>query len=247
MLSDLRIRSLKLVDHDRWISDGNKLYLRVRKAGARTWVLRRGNEEGGNVTLGHWPAMSLAQARIKAGGFTGKILCDLTLKELLEEWHADTVQKRYRRPAEVAAYFARMESALLATKLRDLERVNIRYSLRRYADQRGPVGANRLLSILKTALRFARDAGYIEASPIDGLSPELVGGREQSRHRVLTDGEIQRLWHARSQHVPLLRFLLLTGELDRLLGGSPAGMCRKMHSGQSADRGGSNGQALSRL
>lgn len=73
-------------------------------------------------------------------------------------------------------------------------------------------GANRLLSILKTALRFARDAGYIEASPIDGLSADLVGGREQARDRVLTDAEIQRLWHAQSQHLPLLRFLLLTGQ-----------------------------------
>ncbi len=156
--------------------------------------------------------MSLAQARIKAGGFTGKVLRNFTLTELLEEWHADIVQKRYRRPAEVAAYFARMEPTLLATKLRDLERVNIRHSLRRYAEQRGPVGANRLLSILKTALRFARDAGYLEASPIDGLSPELVGGREQARHRVLTDREIQRVWQAKSQHLPLLRFLLLTGQ-----------------------------------
>jgi integrase len=156
--------------------------------------------------------MSLSQARIKAGSFTGKVLRDFTLKELLEEWHADMVLKRYRRPAEVAAYFARMEPALLSTKLGDLERVNIRHSLRRYAEQRGPVGANRLLSILKTALRFARDAGYIDASPIDGLSPVLVGGREQARHRVLTDAEIRRLWNAESQHLPLLRFLLLTGQ-----------------------------------
>lgn len=107
------------------------------------------------------------------------MLGDFTLKEPLEEWHA--VLKRYRRPAEVAAYFARMEPALLSTKLGDLERVNIRHSLRRYAEEHGPVGANRLLSILKTALWFACDAGHIEASPTDGLSAELVGGREKAR------------------------------------------------------------------
>jgi hypothetical protein len=87
-----------------------------------------GVEEGGNVTLGQWPAMSLAQARIKAGSLTGKVLRDFTLKELLEEWHADMVLKRYRRPAEVAAYFARIELALLSTKLSDLQRLNIRHS-----------------------------------------------------------------------------------------------------------------------
>ena len=55
-----------------------------------------------------------------------------------------------------------------------------------------------------------RDAGYIEVSPIDGFSAELVDGREQARDRVPTDAEIQRLWHGQSQHLPLLRFLLLT-------------------------------------
>jgi hypothetical protein len=69
MLSDLRVRSLKSVPHDRWISDGNKLYLRVRATGARSWVLRRRKEDGGNLTLGTWPRMSLAQARVKAGSF----------------------------------------------------------------------------------------------------------------------------------------------------------------------------------
>ena len=85
----------------------------------------------------------MSLARIKAGGFTGKVLRDLTLKELLEEWHAGMVQKRYRRPGEVAAYFGRMEPALLSAKLSDLQRLTIRHSLRRYAEQRGPVGANR--------------------------------------------------------------------------------------------------------
>ncbi len=212
MLSDLRIRSLKSVPHDRWISDGNKLYLRVRATGARSWVLRRRKEDGGNLTLGTWPGMSLAQARVKAGSFTGKVVHDLTLNDLLEEWYADMVLRKYRRPREVAAYFDRIEPGLKATKLRDLERVNIRHALRRYAEKRGPVGANRLLSILKTALRFARDAGYIDRSPLEGLSEHLVGGSQPSRDRVLTDDEIRRLWRANSQHASLLRFLLLTGQ-----------------------------------
>ncbi|MHB8816114.1 MAG: hypothetical protein ACYDAE_23020 [Steroidobacteraceae bacterium] len=54
------------------------------------------------LKLGHWPAMSLALARIKAGSFTGNVPCDFTLKELLEEWRA----------TEVTAYFAPIGSAL---------------------------------------------------------------------------------------------------------------------------------------
>jgi integrase len=68
------------------------------------------------------------------------------------------------------------------------------------------------LSILKTALRFAVDAGYLDISPVDRLPSELVGGVESSRDRVLTDEELRRLWQARSAHMPLLRFLILTGQ-----------------------------------
>jgi integrase len=213
MLSDLQIRKLKPADRDRWISDGNGLYLRVRATGGRSWILRR--KRGGRsevLTLGTWPTLSLAKARIKAAGHSGKDVHRGTLSELLDEWHADMVAKQYRRPDDVSAYFDRLDPELKATKLRDLTRLEVRRALRAYAQERGPVGANRCLSILKTALRFARDAGYLDSSPIEGLSPELVGGPEQSRERVLTDDEIRALWVAESQHVPLLQFLLLTGQ-----------------------------------
>lgn len=209
MLSDLRIRKLKPSDKDRWISDGSGLYLRVRATGGRSWVLRR---RSGNTTLGTWPDTGLAEARIKAAAYSGKAVHNGTLGELLKGWHADMVAKRYRRPREVSAYFDRLELEFKNTKLRDLQRLTVRQALRRYAEERGPVAANRLLSILKTALRFARDAGYLEASPIEGLSPDLIGGPELSRARVLTDEEIRTLWRAESAHVALLRFLLLTGQ-----------------------------------
>lgn len=209
MLSDLRIRKLKPSDKDRWISDGNGLYLRVRATGGRSWVLR---QRSGNITLGTWPDTGLAEARIKAAKYSGKAVHNGTLGELLTDWHADMIAKRYRRPKEVSAYFERLEPEFKNTKLRELRRLTVRQALRRYAEQRGPVAANRLLSILKTALRFARDAGYLEASPIEGLSPDLIGGPEVSRERVLTDEEIRKLWRAESPHVPLLRFLLLTGQ-----------------------------------
>jgi integrase len=213
MLSDLRIRKLKPGSRDQWISDGNGLYLRVRTTGARSWVLRR--KRGGHaevVTIGSWPKLSLAEARVKAGSVSGKAVSTATVGEMLETWHAEVVTKTYRRPAEVSAYFDRLDPGLKSTKLRNLERLEVRTALRRYAEKRGPVGANRLLSILKTALRFAVNAGYLQASPIEGLSPHLVGGIEAARSRVLTDAEIQRLWRADSQHVALLRFLLLTGQ-----------------------------------
>jgi integrase len=213
MLSDLRIRKLKARAQDQWISDGRGLYIRIRATGGKSFVLRR--KRGGkaqNITLGAWPTLPLAEARKKAAAYTGKAVTNATLGALLEDWYADAVVPKYRRPREVGAYFGRLDAGLKATKLRDLERIEVRRVLRRYATDHGPVGANRLLSILKTALQFAVNAGYIETSPIAGLSPSLVGGDETSRDRVLTDSEIKALWHAQSQHTALLRFLLLTGQ-----------------------------------
>jgi integrase len=196
------------------LADGGGLYLRVRTTGAKTWAVRR--KAGGTtqiITLGRWPRLSLADARLAAQRLDVHVkVATITLRELLEEWHADRVAPRYRRPHDVGQYFERIEPTLLATRLRDLHRLEIRQTLKRYALKRGPVTANRLMSILRTALMFAVNIGYLEQSPIQGLTKDLVGGPEKPRSRVLSDDEIRRLWHAETNHRPLLRFLLLTGQ-----------------------------------
>ena len=217
MLSDLRIRKLKPQGKDQWISDGSRsgLYLRMRSTGSKSWVLRR---QSGNITLGPFRetpdsrGLTLQEARQRAGSLSGKVVHNNTLGDVLNEWFAERVEKRHRRPHHVEGYIRRLDPALKATKLREIERLPVRQSLRRYAEKHGPVAANRLLSVLKTAMKWACDAGYIESSPISGLSTELIGGEEEARARVLTDAEIRRLWRAESQHAPLLRFLLLTGQ-----------------------------------
>jgi integrase len=156
--------------------------------------------------------MSLAQARVKAASYSGKEVHNNTLGTLLDEWHADVIVKKYRRPKEVRGHLDRLDAGLKATKLRDLTRLGVRTVLKRHVTTNGPIAANRMLSILKTALKYARDSGYIEVNPIEGLSAELIGGSEEPCSRTLTDEEIRKLWHADSQHVPLLRFLLLTGQ-----------------------------------
>jgi integrase len=212
MLSDRRIRSLRPAAKDQWVSDGNGLYLRVRATGARSWVLRR--KRGGKaevITLGAWPGLNLATARAKAGELTGKSVSNVTLGELLDGWHAEFVAPNYRRPKHVAGYIERLDAGLKATKLRHLERLELRAVVRRYADKRGEVAARRLWSLLKLALRFAVDCGHLDASPLDGASPDLVGAPEVTRDRVLSDEEIGALWHTSAPHTPLLKFLLLTG------------------------------------
>jgi len=94
MLSDRRIRALKPAPRDKWLLRRQWIVPRVRRTGGRSWVLRR--KRGGRVeviTVGAWPALGLAQARLKAGALAGKDVSTLTLGALLDTWHTDVVRK----------------------------------------------------------------------------------------------------------------------------------------------------------
>lgn len=213
MLRDIQTRSAKPGERDRWLADGGGLYLRIRTTGVKSWVVRRkrhGRTEV--VTLGRYPGLTIAEAREKAAALDGHAPGRLTFGELLDEWYADQIEPRYRRPRQVRQYLDRVAPALRAQKLRDVGRADLRAFLKRYARERGPIGANRLLAILKQACDYAVEAGYLSGSPISGLSRKLVGGEEMPRDRVLTDDELRRLWRSESRHTPLLRFLLLTAQ-----------------------------------
>ena len=221
MLSVAGIKAAKPRPRDQWLSDGAGLYLRVRASGGKSWVLRRkrkqpdGTHKTKVITLGKWPDMGLKEARVAATKTRGTAVPDIKLGELLEKWYAEVIEPTYKRPRQVEQYIGRVSDELYMTKLRDLNRLAVREFLLVYADERGPVAANRLLSILKQATAFAIQAGYTESSPIEGLPRRIVGGQEKPRQRVLSDSEIKALWSADSPHTPLLRFLLLTGQRIR--------------------------------
>ncbi len=213
MLSDTQTRLAKPGPRDAWLADGGGLYLRIRSSGVKSWVVRRkrhGRTEV--VTLGRYPGLTLSEAREKTRALDGHAPGRMTFGELLDEWYADQIEPRYRRPRQVRQYVDRVAPALRAKKLREIGRADLRAFLKLYARERGPVGANRLLAILKQACDYAVEAGYLSGSPISGLSRKLVGGDEAPRNRVLGDDELRKLWHSESHHTPLLRFLLLTGQ-----------------------------------
>ena len=214
------VRRVIAQGRDEYLSDGQNLYLRVRASGAASWVVRK--KHGTRIvvtTLGQWKdghGMTLAEAREKSRSLDPKAAAHgLTLGTFLREWYREQVLGRYRRPHHVDGYLERLEAdeaALWNTKLRDLEHLLVFQALKRYAKRRGPIAANRLTSIIKTALRYATQAGYLSASPVAGITADIIGGADRARARVLTDDEISKMWHTEAAHTPLLRFLLLTGQ-----------------------------------
>ena len=149
----------------------------------------------------------LAAARLKPG----HTVSNVTLGELLDEYFEDHIRQTYRRPRQVRLYIDRVPDELKALKLREVTRADVRHFLRDYA-KGAPVGANRLLAIMKQAFKFGIEAGYVDVSPIEQMTRKVVGGKESSRDRVLSDDEIRLLWAVDADHGPLLRFLLLTGQ-----------------------------------
>jgi integrase len=216
-LTDLAIRRLTIPERDRLVSDGANLYLRLRPSGHKSWVLRR--RVGPRIeviTLGHYPAMSLKDARGKAGTVdTGLDRVNITLRQALDHYFEDQVRPRYRRWRPVMLYidqFAREEPRLAATRLQEVKTAALTAALKRWA-RRAPVSANRVLAVLKQALGYSREMGWLATSPLEGVSRRAAGGAEaeRSRERVLTDAEIRALWQVDHRHGDLLRYLLLTG------------------------------------
>ncbi len=69
MLTDTAIKAIKPAEMDQWICDGNGLYLRVRKTGGKSWVIRRKRQGHTRIiTLGKYPELRLRAGRIKAAG-----------------------------------------------------------------------------------------------------------------------------------------------------------------------------------
>lgn len=220
MLTDNTIRGLKPQARDYWKADSdakgraNNLYLRVRPNGAKAWHVRR-LKDGVllNKRLGAWPEMSLKAARqAKDNLLAGNVAVDSTLKAVADEWYAQRIAPRYKRPKHVRQYIDRLTPALLATPIHEVSRLSVTRFLQQYAKERGPVAANRFLSILQQIFSYAHRTGYLPDNALALLSRDEVGGPEKARARTLTDDELRRLWRAESSHAPLLRFLLLTAQ-----------------------------------
>ena len=237
-LTDSMVRALKYGVPDsagkdkEWRNDGNGLYIRVRPNGKKSWVLRRKiNKVTQKTTIGHYPDVSLRNARLEAAQLrigdqerakrsSKGISTPGTFGELLQQFYSEQIEHNYKRPNQVRMYIDnRVPDTLNSINITDLTsndtrefRIVVRDWLFKYAQSSGPVGANRLLAIFKQATRYGTAIGYLTIDPLRELTKKLVGGTEKSGIRTLTEDEIKKLWYAESKHLPLFKFLLLTGQ-----------------------------------
>jgi Arm DNA-binding domain len=159
------------------------------------------------ITLGTYPATSLADARTKAQTARSDLEAEKdpraslkkpeTLRAICEEYLAREGAK-LRSVAQRKATLERLVYPTLGDwPLADIRRSDIARMLDRIEDECGPVMADRTLAYLRRALNWHEGRSDDFRSPIRrGMA--RTKSSERARERTLTDDELSRVWRAAS-------------------------------------------------
>lgn len=218
-LTETAIRNLKAADKHRFIADQGGLYLRVHPTGSKTFLYRsRVDGKATWETLGEYPALTLAQARRRVAEIKERGKPDNATVQDAYDGVLVRIRKDYKRP-ETFEY--KMTTYVLpvfgARKVASVTRVELGDFFSELA-ARAPVQANRVLTDVKIVFDYAIERGWIDASPAERLTRKKVGGKENSRSRVLDEDELRVLIHSlrTTRFAPATRYvlalLLLTGQ-----------------------------------
>ncbi len=209
-LTDTRIRSLKSTGKRYVEWDANGLGVRVGTSGKKSFVYTY--REGPKVrwmTLGNYPALSLADAREKHGKALaardkGLSPADAELEAKREAREAPTVTqlaeyyiehyaKRQKKSWEEDERQLRKDviPKLGHLKAHSVRRRDIIELVEDIADRGAPVTANRTLAVISRMFNFAVEREILEATPAAGIKRVH---KEQGRQRVLSEEEIRRFW-----------------------------------------------------
>jgi integrase len=232
-LTDISIRNLKPGPARREISDrANGLFLISQPSGARSWAIRyRHAGKSIKLTLGQWPAMTLADARKAAANAQhelargnnpararqdSKIAADAARSNTLTAVCENYLKReggRLRTIDQRVSILRRLIYPVLGDKpINAVKRSDIVAMLDRVEDRNGPRAADVALAILRRIMRW-------HATRDDEFTPVVVPGMNRQRPsehrsaRVLDDTEIAKLWVATADGQPfsaLIRFALLT-------------------------------------
>lgn len=212
-LTETEVKRIPNPEKNTLIGDDRGLYLRITPTGSKSWIYR--TKRGGSwrvVTIGKYPRVTLAAARMKAEELRQDTLPEhMTFGKFLDKWYADRVEPVYKTPESQIVYVTYGKQRVGNTAVLSIKTPQLVAALQDYAKD-APVAANRCLSVWKLALDYAVELGLRDDNPLARVTIRSVGGSERERDRVLTDEEIKQFWNAKSlNHRGVLQFILLTG------------------------------------
>jgi integrase len=198
------------------------LALRVSYGGVKSWVFfHRLHGKQARLTLGRYPAMSVADARqawrgaremvAKGESPRPKPPTD-TFEAVAEEW-LKRDQTSNKSVAEVRRVIERdILPVWRGRPLADIKRRDALDLIDAIADRGATIMAHRTHAHLHRLFRWAVGRGIIEANPMANLPKP---GAPVRRDRVLSDAELAAVWQAASATTwpfgPIFRLLILTG------------------------------------
>ena len=230
-LSDRFVKTLKATGcrTDYYDATAPGLVLRVAESGRKSWcVVYRVSRRKRRMTLGTYPAVTLAAARKKAREARAQVQLDTTdpAADRINARRGETVSdvctdylerhaKRYKRSWKEderiinAEVLPRWRHRLI----KQLTRSDVRDMVEEIAD-RAPIMANRVLALVRKMLNFAVEREWLDANPATLLKKP---GVERSRDRVLTEDEIHATWGALDEELSptmaaAFKVRLLTGQ-----------------------------------
>jgi integrase len=214
---------------DYWDAYNPGFGLRVSAGGRRSWVLmyRHGNVKR-RLTLGTYPALSLADAREQAGRALRAVQYDgldpaahkkaeraaETFEELAQEYlerHAKREKRSWRKDLHI------LQKDVLPRfgkrKAKDITRRDIIAMLDDIVERGAPIQANRTLEVVRKLFNWAIGRDIIQVNPCHRLPKPSSENRSD---RVLTEAEIRAVWKAMEAEAPLsaamFKLRLLTGQ-----------------------------------
>jgi len=205
-LTDRQVANAKPREKEYTLSDGNGLYLRVQACGTRTWLFRFTDLSGkqGKLSLGPYPARTLAAARVEAMKCRRQLLDGIdprskpqnvprTFKQAYEQWIRESLSKR-RNARGVYACGRQMKKHILPSIGGDLLTTVTRYKLISLLDtlrEAGrPAQAGCILIDLVQMLNYAEGRHWIAQNPIRNLRKRDLEIVDVVRERVLYPFEL---------------------------------------------------------
>lgn len=217
-------------------SDGGGLTFTLSKAGAAAWVLRyRYGGKQKEYTIGKYPEITLAEARVAALELRGRIqkgeniavskqaekavdALDMNIFEsLANEWiergMAESMQKKVKATFKRYVY-----PSIGKLSPNDIHPQHIDRVLRGIVSAGAPTVANDVLRYFKRLFAYARKRRIISDNPASDFDYSDAGGKESSRDRALSLKEIKIFLKAMSVAPTLGRENELAFKLLLLLG-----------------------------
>ena len=200
--------------------------LRVRAGGARTWIYQYkiGNQHR-RITLGNAAALSPARAREMATGMhamvrlgrdpagektEGRARAAETLGAVAQSYLTyQSGHLRRRSYTEVERHLLKYCKPLHGLQLQKIDRRTAAVRIADIANNSGAATANRVRASLSALFSWAMRQGLCDSNPIAGSTRQA----EQSRARVLSDDELEKIWSAlgSDDYSAIIKLLILTG------------------------------------